>query len=95
VSRAVTTEVVEEDAVGDATTVEVLDRVAHLLGAPDYGEPAPAVSHHLRHERQGVQGAMLVESGEDLRGAAHLHDVATADLVRSHADGSGSQSKHH
>jgi hypothetical protein len=42
-----------------------------------------------------LHGTLLVEGGDDLGCAAHPDDVATAGLVSTHADDSGSHRKHH
>jgi hypothetical protein len=58
-----------------------------LMAPAGYPEPPAGELHHLGHERQRLQAAVLVEGGEDLVDALHLDQLADAEATRLRALG--------
>jgi hypothetical protein len=63
-----------------AVHAAVLDLVAGLEGPLVDPQPLAGELQHLRHERQRIQPAPLVEGGQDLARRAHLDELADPQL---------------
>jgi hypothetical protein len=58
----------------------LLDGVTGLVGPLGNAELSPAELNHLRHEREGVELASLVESSQNLLGGPDFDKLARAEI---------------
>jgi hypothetical protein len=58
----------------------LLDGVTRFVGPLGNAELPSAVLEHLRHKRQGVELASLIESCQDFGGAADFDKFARAEI---------------
>ena len=82
VRLAVTAGHLQVHGISDAVHTCRFDGVAKLQGELLDPEPLPTPSEHLGHERKAVQLAVLVERRQYLSLAAHLDDLADAQVER-------------
>ena len=82
VRLAVTAGHLQVHGISDAVHTCRFDGVAELQGELLDPEPLPTPSEHLGHERKAVQLAVLVERRQYLSLAAHLDDLADAQVER-------------
>jgi hypothetical protein len=78
VGRSVAAEVLEVDGIAHPTSARLGNRVAQLLGPLRDHQLPTGKGKHLRHEREPVERAVVVQRRKDLLGGAQDDAIAAA-----------------